>query len=111
MIVLSQCLGCALQVELLEKKYAGGAMVARRAATVIQQAYRAHCMTRNFERLRCAADERRLSQRFAEFRYAPEVDLKFLMTRKRMRNGSQERSFRSGGDLHLHLTIVCRCRL
>ena len=54
------------QLELLEKKY-GGSLVARRAARVIQNAYRQYSMNRNFTKLRSEADEKRLSRRFAEF--------------------------------------------
>ena len=54
------------QLEMLERKY-GGALRARRAARVIQNAYRQHCMTKNFARLRCQVEEKRLSRRLSEF--------------------------------------------
>ena len=53
------------QLEMLERKY-GGHVKARRAARVIQQAFRQYCMNKNFEKLRSVAGEKRLSRRFAE---------------------------------------------
>ena len=53
------------QLEMLERKY-GGPVRARRAARVIQQAFRQYCMNKNFEKLRSVAGEKRLSRRFAE---------------------------------------------
>jgi len=54
------------RLQLLEKKY-GGSARARRAAVVIQHAYRHYAMSRNFARMRWEADEKRLSRRFADF--------------------------------------------
>ncbi|VDI79398.1 IQ motif and SEC7 domain-containing protein [Mytilus galloprovincialis] len=53
------------QLEMLERKY-GGSLRSRRAAKTIQQAFRQHCMNRNFEKLRHSAGERRLSKRLSE---------------------------------------------
>ena len=54
------------QLEMLERKY-GGQLRARRAARIIQQAYRQYCMNKNFAKLKVESEERRLSRRFAEF--------------------------------------------
>ena len=51
------------QLEMLERKY-GGHLIAKRAARIIQQAYRQYSMTRNFERLRTITNEKRLSRRW-----------------------------------------------
>ena len=51
------------QLEMLERKY-GGHLIAKRAARIIQQAYRQYTMTRNFERLRTITNEKRLSRRW-----------------------------------------------
>ena len=51
------------QMEMLERKY-GGHLIAKRAARIIQQAYRQYSMTRNFERLRTITNEKRLSRRW-----------------------------------------------
>ena len=51
------------QLEMLERKY-GGHLIAKRAARIIQQAYRQYSMTRNFERLRSITNEKRLSRRW-----------------------------------------------
>ncbi|XP_021370239.1 IQ motif and SEC7 domain-containing protein 1-like isoform X4 [Mizuhopecten yessoensis] len=53
------------QVEMLERKY-GGSIRSRRAAKTIQRAFRQYCMNRNFEKLRIAVGERRLSKRLSE---------------------------------------------
>lgn len=53
------------QLEMLERKY-GGHLRAKRAARIIQQAFRQYCMNRNFEKLRQGAGERRLSRRLGE---------------------------------------------
>ncbi|XP_025106274.1 IQ motif and SEC7 domain-containing protein 1-like isoform X3 [Pomacea canaliculata] len=53
------------QVEMLERKY-GGSLRARRAARIIQRAYRHYCMNRNFQKLRHSVGERRLSKRLSE---------------------------------------------
>lgn len=53
------------QLEMLERKY-GGHLRARRAARIIQHAYRQYCMNKNFAKLRVESEERRLSRRFAE---------------------------------------------
>ncbi len=53
------------QLEMLERKY-GGHMRAKRAAKVIQHAYRQYCLNKNFDRLRTEAEERRL-RRLSEF--------------------------------------------
>lgn len=53
------------QLEMLERKY-GGSLRSRRAAKTIQQAFRQHCMNKNFEKLRHSAGERRLSKRLSE---------------------------------------------
>ena len=53
------------QLEMLERKY-GGQLRARRAARIIQQAYRQYCMNKNFAKLKTESEERRLSRRFAE---------------------------------------------
>ncbi|XP_035676473.1 IQ motif and SEC7 domain-containing protein 1-like isoform X1 [Branchiostoma floridae] len=50
------------QIELLERKY-GGHFIANRAARVIQRAFRHYCMTRNFQKLRNAQLENRMSRR------------------------------------------------
>ena len=54
------------QLEMLERKY-GGHLTARRAARVIQQAYRQYCLNKNFEKLRTESGEKRLSRRLSEF--------------------------------------------
>ncbi|XP_062580125.1 IQ motif and SEC7 domain-containing protein 2-like isoform X3 [Saccostrea cucullata] len=53
------------QVEMLERKY-GGSIRSRRAAKIIQRAFRQYTMNRNFEKLRIAVGERRLSKRLSE---------------------------------------------
>ena len=53
------------QTEMLERKY-GGSMRSRRAAKTIQRAFRQYCMNRNFEKLRIAVGERRLSKRLSD---------------------------------------------
>ncbi|XP_066283204.1 IQ motif and SEC7 domain-containing protein 1-like [Branchiostoma lanceolatum] len=50
------------QIELLERKY-GGHFIANRAARVVQRAFRHYCMTRNFQKLRNAQLENRMSRR------------------------------------------------
>ena len=54
------------QLELLQRKY-GGNLRTRRAACVIQHAYRQHCMNKNFQKLCSEVEENRLSRRFSEF--------------------------------------------
>ena len=54
------------QLELLQRKY-GGQMRTRRAACIIQHAYRQHCMNKNFQKLCSEIGENRLSRRFSEF--------------------------------------------
>ncbi len=49
------------QLEMLERKY-GGHLKAKRAARIIQQAFRQYSMNRNFERLRTMTNEKRLSR-------------------------------------------------
>ncbi|XP_029652107.1 IQ motif and SEC7 domain-containing protein 2 isoform X2 [Octopus sinensis] len=53
------------QLEMLERKY-GGTIRSRRAARVIQRAFRKYCMNKNFEKLRNSVGERRLSKRLSE---------------------------------------------
>lgn len=53
------------QLEMLERKY-GGHLRAKRAARIIQQAFRQYCMNKNFEKLRQGAGEKRLSRRLGE---------------------------------------------
>lgn len=54
------------QLEMLERKY-GGSLRSRRAAKTIQQAFRQHCMNKNFEKLRNSVGERsRISKRLSE---------------------------------------------
>ena len=53
------------QLEMLERKY-GGHLRARRAARVIQQAYRHYRLNKNFDRLRFELEEKRL-RRMSEF--------------------------------------------
>ncbi|XP_078341009.1 IQ motif and SEC7 domain-containing protein 1-like isoform X4 [Crassostrea virginica] len=53
------------QVEMLERKY-GGSIRSRRAAKIIQRAFRQYSMNKNFEKLRIAVGERRLSKRLSE---------------------------------------------
>ena len=54
------------QLELLQRKY-GGKSRTRRAACIIQHAYRQHCMNKNFQKLCSEVGENRLSRRFSEF--------------------------------------------
>ncbi|XP_064631904.1 IQ motif and SEC7 domain-containing protein 1-like isoform X3 [Lineus longissimus] len=54
------------QLEMLERKY-GGHFRTRRAATTIQQAFRKYSMNKNFEKLRHAKAEKRISRRFSEY--------------------------------------------
>ena len=49
------------QTEMLERRY-GGSVRSRRAAKIIQRAYRQYCMNRNFQKLRNSVAERRLSK-------------------------------------------------
>ncbi|KAG9328617.1 hypothetical protein JZ751_012751, partial [Albula glossodonta] len=51
-----------LRVEMLERKY-GGYFLSRRAARIIQTAFRQYRMNKNFERLRSSASESRMSRR------------------------------------------------
>lgn len=53
------------QLEMLERKY-GGTIRSRRAARIIQRAFRKYCMNKNFEKLRNSVGERRLSKRLSE---------------------------------------------
>ncbi|XP_056000966.1 IQ motif and SEC7 domain-containing protein 2-like isoform X4 [Ostrea edulis] len=53
------------QVEMLERKY-GGSIRSRRAAKIIQRAFRQYTMNKNFEKLRIAVGERRFSKRLSE---------------------------------------------
>ncbi|XP_053706351.1 IQ motif and SEC7 domain-containing protein 2-like isoform X1 [Synchiropus splendidus] len=50
------------KVEMLERKY-GGQFVSRRAARIIQTAFRRYRMNKNFERLRSSASESRMTRR------------------------------------------------
>ncbi|XP_057677963.1 IQ motif and SEC7 domain-containing protein 2 [Corythoichthys intestinalis] len=50
------------KVEILERKY-GGSFVSRRAARIIQTAFRQYRMNKNFERLRSSASESRMTRR------------------------------------------------
>ncbi|KAI1891194.1 hypothetical protein AGOR_G00162440 [Albula goreensis] len=50
------------KVEMLERKY-GGYFLSRRAARIIQTAFRQYRMNKNFERLRSSASESRMSRR------------------------------------------------
>ncbi|XP_061591222.1 IQ motif and SEC7 domain-containing protein 2 isoform X2 [Cololabis saira] len=50
------------KVEMLERKY-GGSFVSRRAAKIIQTAFRQYRMNKNFERLRSSASESRMTRR------------------------------------------------
>ncbi|XP_072305121.1 IQ motif and SEC7 domain-containing protein 1 isoform X2 [Eucyclogobius newberryi] len=50
------------KVEMLERKY-GGSFVSRRAARIIQTAFRQYRMNKNFERLRSSASESRMTRR------------------------------------------------
>ena len=58
------------QLEMLERKY-GGHSRSRRAALVIQQAFRQYSMTKNFEKMRsnstCSSADKRLSLRLSEY--------------------------------------------
>lgn len=49
------------QIEMLERRY-GGSVRSRRAAKIIQRAYRQYCMNKNFQKLRNSVAERRLSK-------------------------------------------------
>ena len=49
------------QTEMLERRY-GGSVRSRRAAKIIQRAYRQYCMNKNFLKLRNSVAERRLSK-------------------------------------------------
>ena len=53
------------QTEMLERKY-GGSIRSRRAAKIIQRAFRQYSMNKNFEKLRIAVGERRLSKRLSD---------------------------------------------
>ena len=53
------------QLEMLEKKYGG--FKARRAAKIIQQAFRQYSMNKNFQKLRTIQAEKRLSRKYGEF--------------------------------------------
>ncbi|KAK3103006.1 hypothetical protein FSP39_015703 [Pinctada imbricata] len=50
---------------MLERKY-GGSLRSRRAAKIIQRAFRQYSMNKNFEKLRIAVGERRLSKRLSD---------------------------------------------
>ncbi|XP_067096437.1 IQ motif and SEC7 domain-containing protein 1 isoform X1 [Osmerus mordax] len=50
------------KVEMLERKY-GGSFMSRRAARIIQTAFRQYRMNKNFERLRSSASESRMTRR------------------------------------------------
>ncbi|XP_019746928.1 IQ motif and SEC7 domain-containing protein 1-like isoform X1 [Hippocampus comes] len=50
------------KVEMLERKY-GGQFVSRRAARIIQTAFRQYRMNKNFQRLRSSASENRMTRR------------------------------------------------
>lgn len=52
---------------MLERKY-GGHIKVRHAALVIQQAYRKHCMEKQFQNIRSAKSTRRLSHRYFSMR-------------------------------------------
>nr|XP_006815988.1 PREDICTED: IQ motif and SEC7 domain-containing protein 2-like [Saccoglossus kowalevskii] len=64
------------QVEMLQKKY-GGRLITKRAATKIQEAFRQYSMTKNFEKIRSAKSENRMSRRFTKFKDSPEWNKMF----------------------------------
>ncbi|XP_070558213.1 IQ motif and SEC7 domain-containing protein 1-like isoform X4 [Ptychodera flava] len=64
------------QVEMLEKKY-GGRRKSGRAAKIIQQAFRQYSMSRNFEKIRSAKSENRMSRRYTTIKARPEWEKMF----------------------------------
>ncbi|XP_077999135.1 IQ motif and SEC7 domain-containing protein 1-like [Glandiceps talaboti] len=64
------------QVEMLERKY-GGREKSRRAAGIIQEAFRQYSMTKNFEKIRNAKSENRISRRFTSMKSRPEWEKMF----------------------------------
>ena len=81
------------QLELLQRKY-GGHSRTRRAACIIQHAYRQHCMNKNFQKLCSEVGENRLSRRFSEFGRSKTIWSDMVVTIENSMGGM------NGGDFH-----------